>query len=80
VTGGFIIEPLRGHDRSDFACGTDALDHYLRAQATQDVKRLISALHQPSDVPLPAAWHHQKGRPEDAGCVGAGLVSGYWNG
>lgn len=42
MTGGFIIEPLRGHDRSDFACGTDALDHYLRTQASQDVKRLIA--------------------------------------
>jgi GNAT superfamily N-acetyltransferase len=43
VTGRFIIEPLRAHDRSAFTCGTEALDTYLRSQASQDVKRLIAS-------------------------------------
>ena len=43
MTGGFIIEPLKAHDRSAFVCGTDALDRYLREQASQDVKRLMAS-------------------------------------
>ncbi|RQS41755.1 GNAT family N-acetyltransferase [Burkholderia sp. Bp8986] len=31
------------HDRSEFACGTPALDRYLREQATQDVRRRVAA-------------------------------------
>lgn len=42
MTGGFIIEPLGAHDRSAFACGSDALDHYLRNQASQDVRRFVA--------------------------------------
>lgn len=42
MTGGFIIEPLGEHDRSAFACGSDALDHYLRTHASQDVRRLVA--------------------------------------
>lgn len=31
------------HDRSEFACGTPALDRYLREQVTQDVRRRVAA-------------------------------------
>jgi GNAT superfamily N-acetyltransferase len=43
VTGSFVIEPLGAHDRSAFCCGTEALDRYLREQASQDVKRLVAS-------------------------------------
>jgi GNAT superfamily N-acetyltransferase len=37
------IEPLNtNHDRSNFQCGVDALDMYLKKQARQDIKRHIS--------------------------------------
>lgn len=35
-----IIEPLnKQHDRAIFSCGIPELDHYLKRQATQDVRR-----------------------------------------
>jgi GNAT superfamily N-acetyltransferase len=44
MTGSFVIEPLApGHDRTEFACGVDALDRYLRHQAGQDVRRRVTA-------------------------------------
>jgi GNAT superfamily N-acetyltransferase len=42
VTVGFAIEALGAHDRSTFDCGNAALNHYLRAQASQDMKRLVA--------------------------------------
>jgi len=38
------IEPLdsRRHIRSDFYCGRDSLDNYIRKQASQDIKRRIA--------------------------------------
>ena len=39
----FIVEPLGKHDRSDFSCGEPALDRYLNRQASQDVRRRVSA-------------------------------------
>lgn len=40
----FRVEPLSGdHDRSRFLSGSDALDRYFREQASQDVKRRITA-------------------------------------
>jgi hypothetical protein len=37
------MEPLSGdHDRSQFLSGSDALDRYLREQASQDTKRRIA--------------------------------------
>ena len=37
------LEPLRpdsaGHDRSGFCCGAESLDHYLKTQAGQDMRR-----------------------------------------
>lgn len=43
MKGGFIVEPLAGHDRSGFTCGVPALDRYLREQASQDAKRLMAS-------------------------------------
>jgi GNAT superfamily N-acetyltransferase len=38
------IEPLSAaHDRTTFACGSDALDRYLRTQASQDVEKRVAA-------------------------------------
>ena len=31
------------HDRAAFACGTEALDRYLRTQATQDIRRRVAS-------------------------------------
>ncbi|HVV45775.1 MAG TPA: GNAT family N-acetyltransferase [Bryobacteraceae bacterium] len=40
----FRLEPLNDrHDRDAFACGQEALDRYLRTQATQDIRRRIAA-------------------------------------
>jgi hypothetical protein len=36
----WIFEPLSGgHDREGFSCGNRALDHYLKEQANQDLRR-----------------------------------------
>lgn len=36
----WVIEPLGGaHDRGGFSCGNSALDHYLKEQANQDLRR-----------------------------------------
>jgi len=43
VTATFSISPLSSeHDRLAFSCGVDALDRYLQAQASQDVRRHIA--------------------------------------
>jgi GNAT superfamily N-acetyltransferase len=36
---GYKIEPLGDHDRDAFDCGKDALNRYLKIQASQDRKR-----------------------------------------
>jgi GNAT superfamily N-acetyltransferase len=42
VTFSVRIEALKStHDRKSFACGVPALDNYLAARATQDIKRRI---------------------------------------
>ena len=39
----FIIEALaRFHDRSRFECGSEALDRYIRRQASQDARRRVT--------------------------------------
>jgi GNAT superfamily N-acetyltransferase len=43
VTDTFVIESLGGHDRSAFASNAPPLDRYLREQASQDVRRLVSS-------------------------------------
>jgi predicted GNAT family N-acyltransferase len=41
----FVIEPLGpGHDRSEFSCGDEALDRYLKQQARQDMRRHAAAV------------------------------------
>ncbi len=45
MKGGFVIEPLGGHDRSSFSCGAAPLDRYLREHASQDVKRLVASCY-----------------------------------
>jgi predicted GNAT family N-acyltransferase len=40
----YNIEPLGNHDRSAFSCGNPALDHYIREQASQDVKRRLASV------------------------------------
>jgi GNAT superfamily N-acetyltransferase len=40
----YIIEPLgTAHDREAFSCGEDALDEYLKKQASQDLRRRAAA-------------------------------------
>ncbi|MET3613346.1 GNAT superfamily N-acetyltransferase [Rhizobium aquaticum] len=42
----YVIEELSAaHDRSSFASGVAPLDHYLRTQARQDMKRRVSACY-----------------------------------
>lgn len=42
----YVIEELDGdHDRKSFACGTEALDRYIREQARQDMKRRVSVCY-----------------------------------
>lgn len=41
----------RKHIRSDFCCGKDSLDSYLRQQASQDLKRQISTVFVLIDAP-----------------------------
>lgn len=39
----FVIEALaRSHDRSRFDCGSEALDRYIRQQASQDARRKVA--------------------------------------
>ncbi len=38
----FRIEPLGDHNRASFSCGVAALDHYLKAVATQDIRRSLA--------------------------------------
>ena len=43
---GFLIEALGpDHDRSEFTCGTIALDRYFRGQVSQDVRRRATACY-----------------------------------
>lgn len=39
-----IVEPIgKHHKRGDFSCGYEALDQYLKKQATQDARRMVAA-------------------------------------
>ena len=43
MTPPFRVEPLNERrDRAAFACGEEALDRYLRTQATQDIRRRVA--------------------------------------
>jgi predicted GNAT family N-acyltransferase len=39
------FEPLGTHDRAAFSCGTEALDNYIKKQASQDVKRKVAIVY-----------------------------------
>lgn len=44
MTPPFRVELLSAqHDRAAFACGEEALDRYLRTQATQDIRRRVAS-------------------------------------
>lgn len=46
MTGSFLIEPLGpNHDRASFTSGVAPLDRYFREQATQDVRRRVTACY-----------------------------------
>jgi ribosomal protein S18 acetylase RimI-like enzyme len=46
VTAPFRLEALGpGHARTEFSCGVEALDSYLVSQASQDVRRRVSACY-----------------------------------
>jgi GNAT superfamily N-acetyltransferase len=57
----FRVEPLapERHDRSAFSCGVESLDHYLKAQATQDMRRKANAVFVmvPLDAPSQIAGY-----------------------
>ncbi len=41
---GYRVEPLdKRHGRSEFSCGVEALDRYLREQAGQDARKRVAA-------------------------------------
>lgn len=47
----YRIEPLHSsHDRSDFKCGNEPLDRYLKVQASQDVRRRVTACFVAVDI------------------------------
>ena len=39
----YFIEPLGKHERTNFACGVEQLDIYLKNQARQDARRRVAA-------------------------------------
>ena len=44
MPGSYVIEPLGPeHARTEFTCGVEPLDRYLREQAGQDVRRRVAA-------------------------------------
>ena len=44
MTVGFVVERLnKKHDRSLFSSGVAALDRYIKEQASQDVKKLVTS-------------------------------------
>ena len=43
--GHFEIVPLGKQHRSDFSCGSEALDRYFKTQVSQDIRRRVSACY-----------------------------------
>lgn len=39
------FEPLGHHDRAVFSCGTEALDNYIKKQASQDVRKKVAIVY-----------------------------------
>ena len=51
MAGAFRFEVLRAeHDRTAFSSGVEPLDRYFREQATQDIRRRVSACYVVIDV------------------------------
>ena len=51
MTEPFHIEPLDpSHDRASFSSGVEALDRYLQKQATQDIRRRVTACYVAIDL------------------------------
>lgn len=51
MTAPFYVEVLGpNHARDGFSCGTPALDHYLVRQASQDMRRRVSACYVATEV------------------------------
>ena len=51
MTAPFRVEALgAGHTREGFACGVQALDTYLARQASQDVRRRVSACYVATEI------------------------------
>lgn len=49
----YVVEALNTqHNRSDFECGVEALDRYLKQQASQDMRRRVAALFVLVDLDL----------------------------
>ena len=42
MTAPFRVDVLADHDRSEFACGDDALDRYFKTLVTQDIRRHVA--------------------------------------
>ena len=52
MTAPFVVEALGpGHDRAGFCSGVPALDRYLWEQATQDMRRHVTACYVAVEVP-----------------------------
>lgn len=67
MTPPFRIEGLAAtHDRETFGCGIEALDLYLRQQASQDIKRRIAQCY--------VAVHGQSGRIAGYYTLSAGSI------
>jgi hypothetical protein len=62
VTAQFRLETLGpSHERHEFTCGVKVSDQYLVSQASEDVRRRVSACHvavEVSAAQLPAARVH----------------------
>lgn len=44
-TSDLKFEPLGNHDRAAFSCGNEALDHYIKKQASQDVRKRAAVVY-----------------------------------
>ncbi len=52
MTGSFLIEPLGpNYDRASFTSGVAPLDRYFREQATQDIRRRVTACYVALEAP-----------------------------
>ncbi len=66
----FRVEPLRkAHDRVAFSCGIEALDNYLKKQASQDVAKRVAVCFvlTPDGKTAPAAGKAGEARWRPAG-------------